>query len=1194
MATSLASTALRRPQAMRSLVKAGSSAVRCAICSNIKSSDQHGDASSSASASAGASADSRADARAASSSSTAFSIHGDGPSSSRSAWTYAHSAAPEAMSSVRMGKRRRLSYSSASSAPPAAAIAAAAAISPSHAVQDAPESETARGSIQAAQRRPTQSKRAVRSHKPKQNVLHVTSPLSALLPTTAEDLSPVDIPGLLTQILSFVKELELQLATANRSQSRVLRAHTSSMPRIHGRQKKAMLLNRFARPKHPSQELFEDIIQQLLLRFAYLLTCIPDDRARRAASILLRHAGNRSKLWPQLSSSDTRLSLPHSWTNAKGGTLRMKGRDARTPVHLFEQWQRRRRRLRRLLRLVPERIYSPEFIALLSRTLLGTSDTAWQDVPAGDTTLAPDHSLGELDPVERARTGRTGPRQHSNRLPAADPSHWLNERLVQQCLAYLRILASHTAASGRSSFPDQSAWLGIPELAIAMQVAVRRRNPAFSAELIEQLDAVLRGDMDFGSHAEGAMVQANVERKSPTRTYSSVKSVHLRTLLLRVSPKRRKKLLETFPASSRLKRVLASTPPPRTIDQERPIRTSRGQRLEQLLDSSRASVLADRVSASSPAGQGHPRHLDSVIQLHSALFEQMNTTARKEMEAHRGHRSEAGQPLSQVVAKKLFLRLLNLQKAADARASANTGLSQPQKAAQLPQGSNAQAAERNTAKPIVLSDAVIAAGTEMLARDSKVPVEAVLACFRVDAYGRDLYSGRAGEESAAVLGTIDASHLPTAYGLAIRGLALRGHFEASDALFRAFVRRSTTMGHVYSSLKFDSLILNFRWASEVRRVQNLSSAATQDERQSHAIDAAAVAVEARSALGGMLGFVGVQDADFFTFAQPLNLVALPLQGKDAVRPSVKLLTSIVFSLSKHWTARWAAVGTWLALERRWPKIAHEKGFLQALLLSARAIKTGGQKLSSQSAWTGDDPAIMARALFRHWLFRAHPELHPAASSSPVAPVWLPVGDVDKTDPRSESGRYTMLRKEAKRAQARAQTAGPSSILPPATTSVERRPSINFDAEVFHTYAQLLSSILAAPKPKRKKGDLHAASPDAGSDPLLSRGPSVTELILVLSWMRRLGIQPDQHTLCLVGVHLYRYYKWYGRPWPKGKRYFRSEDRSTDRRKHFEGMGPLNDWLSEWVEDRWPTELEVHEYSRYMKEKRKSPPVVWDF
>ncbi|KAE8215383.1 hypothetical protein CF327_g1323 [Tilletia walkeri] len=912
----------------------------------------------------------------------------------------------------------------------------------------------------------------------KWDVPHTAYALSVLLERALRDLKAVDlIPALLQHVLALTRRVELRyLALMQHSAKRTSVGTTHRHTRFLRRKGKD------SRRRHLNAQLTQEheAVQQLHLRLAKLLTYVQDQRALRAATSLIRHIGSRSPLWQNFAQRDTYSALETTWTGLDGVTFPRAEHEWRAPIRSLIRWRRRRKVLCRRLRLPLSSIYEPNYVARVCRVLLGSGATTLGSPSESTLELAvllPPPLTERLDDKPSAYFVRDS--QDVGSVLAS--SKWLDKDMVEQCLAYLRMIASH--------FPS-TILLSASDLAVSLMTAVREQDADLAAILIHDLGEVARRSRSV----EGTSFSPRPHSFEP----STATPINGLTDLL------------TAPFS--------------------------------LMDSFR----------SAQQNEG-----DLPAYLESGLFHYIDILARKEVEGGRKKLIDT-QPFSQAVAKKLFERI--------ARSHA-----QSRNAVKV----HAQTMSRATTAKLqakILTGGTMAKGMETLARDVRVPVQEVLACFRLDAFGRDVSVSQ--PRSADF--TMDASGNGAAYGPALRGFALRGQYGAADVLFRAFVRRATTMPDAYPSLRLHPYILTFRWLAEVQRVQGFA-------RVEAATDAKRSRVEARRALSDILMFIDVQVPEPSTSAKTHAQTVPTLDRKFVVKPSAKLMTSVVFSLSRDWGARRAAVATWLAMEKRWPQVARDAGYLQTLILTARAMCV---RVSKRKRSASDDPSMISRRVFRQWLFSQYPELHPDAAGSPAAPTWIPEGSAPKG---------SLVKSGALARQ------GSSS---PTPSSSHR--SVDFNADMFHAYASLISSMLELRGDKKSSrpqsiaidpnsNPTSAPAPYASQipDPLADTQPTQSEFFLILAWMRALNIQPSNQTLCLFGGHLWRVYKRNHWVWPRGSR-FEKQSAHTDRiQRRYEGMGPLNDWLAEWLEQRWPTGYEVSAYARYTHQVRKLPPSIWD-
>lgn len=971
-------------------------------------------------------------------------------------------------------QRRRFSYRSETKA----ALAAAAPLDLDYSDQPAPVIP-ARVSPPKARPRPSIERSA-----------HALS--TRLQETLIGPESAAFIPQLVDGVLALMAKYESQLVAFSASK------HNRTALQSCQRRVQLMRRSRITKMHTPAQ-LPRDrhALFSLVLQCAALLTQIDDTRARRAASRLLQRVGSHSGVWREALESDVNITSDQRWKGTSGGQrgtklqqhgAKGKGKlvqpqifnDQRDLLLAYSRWKRRRRRRLRLLRLRLDSMYKLDFLERLCRVLLGIS-------------LPSQHANSHT---------AASPSPHSNErnLPLVGSSRWLDTRLMQRCLAYMRIITAQRNPTSRTD--SIHAPVDPSVIIVGLLTSVRQRDADLARSLVEELDHIMEDTS-----------AAHAGRPSTGSPPSSNSGPGL------------------------------------------------GARLGDLL-----AVQASSVPTSSRKRAKDFNTLCSDVEV--GLFRYIDEFARKEMEQLK---SPSESPYPHRIAKNLFHRLLESHVRSRRPEPLRTGPHQE------------DTAHSSKHQVLGLTTRTAAQGMETLARDASIPLEEVFSYFCIDQDGNDITV-----ESRLYHVPLDVSRNAGAYGYAIRGFAMRGTFEASEILFRVFLRRAEVERRtraktgVEPRLAFDAFILSFRWTAESLRIQHLS--------RSNAESALVTAEAAKKALAEVLKYLKVRPSRFEELKQPNDFTSmLQTRAKRWVLPSAKLLTTIVFSLARRWGARRAAFSTWLALDRRWPVVARDSGFLQSLLLTARAIQNEPYRAKSnervRTLFVGGNPAATARRIFRRWLFAQHPELHPLAKGTPQPPSWLPHDHKEINLQHHRDFTIKAYRHE-------------EDAEPPA-----RPPALlNFSAGLFHAYAHLLVSMIESRIEKRT--GFQPREFDCGADissytnfrtgGLATAWASRTELVLVLAWMRRLQIQPSQQTLCLIGDQMRRYYHWHRLEWPAGERFDRRASHSATWMRRYEGMGPLNSWLSEWLEDRWPTDFEVQSYAKYRKQAEDSEPAtIWD-
>ncbi|CAD6938082.1 unnamed protein product [Tilletia controversa] len=776
------------------------------------------------------------------------------------------------------------------------------------------------------------------------------------------------------------------------------------------------------------------VVQDLLLRLAFLLPSVRDLRSVQTARSLLYLVTSRCRvsrrLWDSTSNSDT-----HDW------------RPPRRILRMLHHISRSRRRRRRAF------THPPEFLAIISRAFLGSSsfNTSPYSAAALDTTVFVPPPL--IPHPTRAFTPRRR-RNHPSHLTYWRESSWLSCDLAQACVGIVSFLpVGHGAGRDR-------IWTY--DLQPLLMAAVREERRKLAETALQQIMRL--GLADPAQDDSGKLVSARA----------------------------------SLPAQACFR---ARASPPIKISVE-------------------ASDVESQIE----------RDAREAYQMF-IMLQKMNRNARRpygtpnpRSQAPMGYSHALSNVVHQVTSGSSILGPL------------------------IPPTTPSQTLQRQ--QQLQSREAQIyhtaARGVEVFAESSQYQTRDILICFGINHHGDER---RATLHRPAVENhSFRASGLPTsirqtsqAYVSAMRGFGKRGAFRASDALFRALVRRASSEESQYRLVRLDGSVLRELWLA----VQ--FSAVTLD-RQGKGTSFISHYVKER--VDRILALIGLD-----VKGSRMSVSDCTLMRAIRVEPSAPLLAALIHGLRKWDMDAFAGLDLFFSCRERWPHLISDVSVLDSVLLASQRLVALPRGLPQRPSVVLDN----VLDLFRRHLLAQHPSL-----CSLTGPSWGKVGSQARRDASARTRR---------RAVAKVRKA----------TDEVGQFVVNFDARTFRSYFLLLSA-------KLRRILIECPRPIPGTVLRF-----VDELVLALAWMRELGIQPDVSILRSVFLPLKYVYRCQNQPWPKGVQ--RVTIREADGRKRVarDGMGPLSAWMDEWVDGELPSikdvEIESARWERDLlaeRERRQVP------
>ncbi|CAD6932347.1 unnamed protein product [Tilletia laevis] len=439
-----------------------------------------------------------------------------------------------------------------------------------------------------------------------------------------------------------------------------------------------------------------------------------------------------------------------------------------------------------------------------------------------------------------------------------------------------------------------------------------------------------------------------------------------------------------------------------------------------------------------------------------------------------------------------------------------------------------------------------ARGVEIFAESSQYQTRDILICFGINHHGDERRATL--HRPAVEHHSFRASGLPTsirqtsqAYVSAMRGFGKRGAFRASDALFRALVRRASSEESQYRLVRLDGSVLRELWLA----VQ--FSAVTLD-RQGKGTSFISHYVKER--VDRILALIGLD-----VKGSRMSVSDCTLMRAIRVEPSAPLLAALIHGLRKWDMDAFAGLDLFFSCRERWPHLISDVSVLDSVLLASQRLVALPRGLPQRPSVVLDN----VLDLFRRHLLAQHPSL-----CSLTGPSWGKVGSQARRDASARTRR---------RAVAKVRKA----------TDEVGQFVVNFDARTFRSYFLLLSA-------KLRRILIECPRPIPGTVLRF-----VDELVLALAWMRELGIQPDVSILRSVFLPLKYVYRCQNQPWPKGVQRVTIREADGRTRVARDGMGPLSAWMDEWVDGELPSikdvEIESARWERDLlaeRERRQVP------
>ncbi|KAE8211301.1 hypothetical protein CF327_g4941 [Tilletia walkeri] len=410
-------------------------------------------------------------------------------------------------------------------------------------------------------------------------------------------------------------------------------------------------------------------------------------------------------------------------------------------------------------------------------------------------------------------------------------------------------------------------------------------------------------------------------------------------------------------------------------------------------------------------------------------------------------------------------------------------------------------------------------GIDVIAQSSQYHVHDILACFGIDHQGDELSDTLKrfqSEDHAFHISGLpkNISQSPQAYVAAMRGLGKRGASRASDALFRALVRRASSGEPKYRLLRLDGTLLAQTWLGIQFSAQRMHGQGKSDSAISHFVKERADRILALMGLDVEGSRMSVNDCT--------------LMRQIRVEPSTSLLAALIHGMTKWDLNAFAGLDLFFKCRERWPDLPYDVRVLDSVLVTSQRLVLLPRALAQQPSVLVDK----ALEIFRTHLLVQHPNLSDLTATS-----WRPL-QAGSTIRNGVAGKDHEV------------------------TEQTGQRIVNFDNRIFDNYIALQSAKLRRILVECKRPIPHSVL------------RLVDELVLSLDWMRELGIQPKPSTFRLVFLplkHVYRCENW---PWPRGVQPLVIRRPSGKERVIRDGMGPLSAWLDEWVEGKLPNMRDV--------------------